>query len=75
MFIKNEKIFLKLRFLTIVVFPAFITCFNTIAIVWHVPYTKEITATLTAIEAFLGAILETSNKIYRDSKRGDINAI
>lgn len=70
MLIENEKLFLKLRFIAIVVFPAFISCYNTIAIVWGVPYTKEITVTLTAIETFLGAILESNNKNYRENKKG-----
>ena len=65
MIIKNEKIFLTIRFVILIVIPAFCTFYNTIGYIWHLGYTKEITATITALQVFLGTCLEISNKNYK----------
>ena len=69
MLIKDEKLFIRLRFIVVIVIPAFITCYNTIGIIWNFGYTKEITATLTAIQVFLGSCLEISNKNYKEQNK------
>lgn len=69
MLIKDEKLFLRLRFIVVILIPAFITCYNTIGIIWNLGYTKEITATLTAIQVFLGSCLEISNKNYKEQNK------
>ena len=32
--------------------------------IWHVPYTEQITATLTAIDTLLGAVVVAAAKAY-----------
>lgn len=68
MLIKDDKLYMRIRFFIVIVIPAFITCYNTIGLIWHIGYTKEITATLTAIQVFLGSCIEISNKNYRENK-------
>lgn len=68
MLIKNEKLFLSIRFVILIVLPAFCTFYNTIGYIWHLGYTKEITATITALQVFLGTCLEISNKNYKKNQ-------
>lgn len=38
--------------------------------IWNIPYSAEITATLTAIDTLCGAIVIVAKKIYDDKKKG-----
>lgn len=68
MIIKNEKIFLIIRFIILIILPAFCTFYNTVGLIWSLKYTKEITATITALQVFLGSCLEISNKNYKKNQ-------
>lgn len=66
MYIKSVKIYHILRFTTQVLLPALATLYITIAKTWGLPYSFEVSTTLMAVDTFLGAILEYSNKNYKD---------
>lgn len=65
MIIKNEKLFLTLRFIILIVIPAFCTLLNTLSLIWNFKHTSQITATIAACQVFLGSCLEISNKNYK----------
>lgn len=44
--------------------PAIGTLYFALARIWNLPYAEEIVGSLTAIDAFLGAILGISTAIY-----------
>ena len=50
-----------------IVIPAWVVLLNTIGEIWHLPYITEITATISAIGVFLGAMLKISSKKYYDT--------
>lgn len=52
--------------------PALATLINTIGMVWGLPYTNEITATITAVGVFLGAGLKISSNKYTPPIDGDL---
>ena len=52
--------------------PALATLINTVGMVWSLPYTNEITATITAVGVFLGAGLKISSNNYTPPIDGDL---
>lgn len=46
--------------------PAATTLFFALAQIWHWPYAEQIVGSLTAIDAFLGAVLGISTMIYNN---------
>lgn len=48
--------------------PALGTLYFALASIWGLPYGEEIVGTITAIDAFLGAILGISTKAYNNTK-------
>lgn len=52
--------------------PALATLINTVGMVWGLPYTNEITATITAVGVFLGAGLKISSNNYAPPIDGDL---
>ena len=48
--------------------PAIGTLYFALAQIWNLPYAQEIVGSLTAIDAFLGAILGISTMIYNKEK-------
>ena len=51
---------------------ALATLINTVGMVWGLPYTNEITATITAVGVFLGAGLKISSNNYTPPIDGDL---
>ena len=52
--------------------PALATFVNTVGMVWGLPYTNEITATITAVGVLIGAGLKVSSNNYTPSVDGDL---
>lgn len=46
------------------IFPLVITLVGAIMKIWNIPYTIEVCATLTAINAFIGGLVAIANKLY-----------
>lgn len=60
----TNKTYDVLKFIAQIVLPALGTLYAALAKVWGFPYGAEIVATITAIDAFLGAMLGLSSMSY-----------
>lgn len=60
----NNKTYDVLKWVALVVLPALTTLWLTLANIWGFPYAEAIGATMTAITAFLGALLGVSSVQY-----------
>lgn len=63
MVLKN-KVYDILKWIALVVLPAIATLYFALAGIWHLPYGEEVVGTITAIDTFLGAILQISTNNY-----------
>jgi hypothetical protein len=68
----NDKTYDILKRVALIVVPALATFVNAVGIVWGVPYTNEVTATITAFGVFLGAAIGVSSKNYEPDTHGDL---
>ena len=55
-----------MKFIAQILLPALGTLYFALASIWGLPYGEQIVGTITAIDAFLGALLGLSNKAYTD---------
>lgn len=60
----NNKIYDTLKFIAMVVLPAIGTLYFALAQIWGLPYGEQIVGTITAVDAFLGALLGISTVQY-----------
>ena len=56
----NDRIYDLLKWIAMVVLPAIGTLYFALAGIWDFPYGEEVVGTITAIDAFLGALLSIS---------------
>jgi len=68
----NDKTYDILKRVALIVVPALATFVNAVGIVWGVPYTNEVTATITAFGVFLGAAIGVSSKNYEPDTHGNL---
>ena len=62
----SNKTYDILKWIALVVLPALGTLYFALAQIWGFPYGAEIVGTLTALDAFLGALLGISTTIYNN---------
>lgn len=67
---KNET-YDKLKYVAQIIIPAAGTLYFALAGIWGLPYGEQIVGTLTAIDAFLGAVLKLSSDQYYKGLSGD----
>ena len=60
----KDSIYNVIRWLCIFFLPALATLVRVVFSIWHIPYGEEISATIVAINAFLGAIIGISAYNY-----------
>lgn len=60
----SNKLYDVLKWLCILVFPALATLIRVVFAIWNIPYGEEISATIVAVDTFLGACLGISNIQY-----------
>lgn len=53
-----------LKFIAQIVLPALGTLYFALAGIWGLPYGEQIVGTVTAVDAFLGAVLKISTDAY-----------
>lgn len=53
-----------LKWIALILLPALGTLYFAIAGIWGLPYGEQIVGTITAIDAFLGAVLQISTDAY-----------
>lgn len=70
----NSKLYDTLKYITMIVLPALTTLWLSVGSIWGFPYVEPIGATLTAITAFLGAILGISTSLYniREQRKDEL---
>ena len=68
MVLKNS-VYDVLKYIAQIVLPAIGTLYFALAGIWGFPYGEQIVGTITAIDAFLGAILGISTKMYNKEVR------
>lgn len=60
----SNKMYDTLKWIAQIFLPAIGTLYFALAGIWGFPYGEQIVGTITAIDAFLGAILGISTKMY-----------
>lgn len=60
----KNKTYDILKFIAAVVLPALATLILTVFKIWGIPYGEAIAGTITAIDTFLGAVLQISSASY-----------
>lgn len=67
MIFKKESNYDKLKTIALIM-PLFIVLYEAIGKIWNIPYTDQITMTLTAINAFIGGLVKISNIKYNNTE-------
>lgn len=60
----SNKTYDTLKWIALVALPAIGTLYFALAGIWNFPYGEEVVGTLTAVDAFLGALLGISTAQY-----------
>ena len=60
-----------LKYIAQIVLPAVGTLYFALSAIWGFPYGEEIVGTVTAVDAFLGAILKISTDAYNRENKVD----
>lgn len=68
----NNQTYDILKRVALIIIPALATFVNAAGMVWGIPYTNEVTATITAFGVFLGASLGISSAKYTPETHGDL---
>lgn len=61
----SNKVYDILKYIAQIVLPALGTLYFALAGIWGFPYGEQVVGTITAIDAFLGAILGISSANYK----------
>lgn len=61
----NDSTYDFLKWCAQILLPAFGTLYFALAQIWGLPYSEQIVGTITAVDAFLGALLGISTMRYR----------
>ena len=72
MIFKNSKIYDALKYVALIVLPAVAVLWASLGKIWNWPQVTEITATICAVDVFLGAVLQiSSNKFSQQQQPPD----
>ena len=62
----SNRTYDHLKFIAQIVLPALGTLYFALAGIWGLPYGEQIVGTITAVDAFLGAVLKISSDRYME---------
>lgn len=62
----NNRTYDILKYIAQIILPALGTLYFALASIWGLPYGEQIVGTITAIDAFLGALLKISTNKYNN---------
>lgn len=68
----NNQTYDILKRVALIIIPALATFVNAAGMVWGIPYTNEVTATITAFGVFIGAALGISSNSYEPETHGNL---
>lgn len=63
----NNKTYDTLKWVAMILLPALGTLYFALSAIWGLPYGEQIVGTITAVDAFLGALLGVSTNNYNKS--------
>lgn len=63
----QNKTYDRLKFVTMIVLPAFAALYFAVAQIWGLPHAEQVVGTIAAITTFLGALLGITNEQYKKS--------
>ena len=66
----TNKSYDVIKWIVVIVIPAVITLYSTLGGIWIFPLVQEITASLAAIDVFLGVIMKISSATYNKEYDG-----
>lgn len=58
-----------LKFIAQIFLPALGTLYFALASIWNLPYGEQVVGTISAVDAFLGALLGISTKKYNEGEK------
>lgn len=64
----SNKTYDTLKFIALVILPGLGTLYFALSSIWGLPYGEQIVGTVTAIDVFLGAIIDYLSKKYNESE-------
>lgn len=67
----SNKMYDILKYVAQIVLPAVGTLYFALASIWGLPYGEQIVGTITAVDAFLGALLGISTHYYNKKEQED----
>lgn len=65
----SNKVYDILKYIALIVLPALGTLYFALAKIWGFPYGAEIVGTISAVDAFLGALLKISTDQYNKEQQ------
>ena len=65
----SNKVYDVLKFVAQILLPAIGTLYFALARIWDLPYAEQIVGTITAVDAFLGALLGISTMQYNKQEK------
>ena len=68
----SNKVYDVLKKVAQIWLPAAGTLYFALASIWGLPYAEQIVGTITAVDAFLGAVLGISTRLY-NAKQGTLD--
>lgn len=71
--IMNDKVYDIMKWIAQLILPALGALYFALANIWGFPYGEQIVGTITAVDAFLGAVLGISTAQYNKALDGEIN--
>lgn len=65
----SNKTYDVLKFIAQIFLPALGTLYFALASIWNLPYGEQVVGTISAVDAFLGALLGISTKKYNEGEK------
>ena len=65
----NDRWYNVLKYLAMIALPALALFIKTVFVIWGIPYGEQISATIVALNALLGALLGLSTIAYNKSQK------
>ena len=64
----DNKVYDVLKYIALIFLPAIGTLYFALSSIWSLPYGTEVVGTITAIDAFLGALIGISTSNYNKGR-------
>ena len=65
----SNKVYDVLKYIALILLPALGTLYFALAKIWDFPYAAEVVGTISAVDAFLGALLKISTDAYNNEQK------